>query len=46
VKIGKTAGGKTEILDGLKEGDQILPAKPQAATAEGPAKKSTEEAKP
>src|SRR5262249_5502672 len=24
VKVGRTSGGKTEILEGLKEGDQIL----------------------
>ena len=28
VKIGKSAGGKTEILDGLAEGDEILTSKP------------------
>jgi HlyD family secretion protein len=28
VKVGKTAGGKAEILDGLKEGDEILSSKP------------------
>jgi multidrug efflux pump subunit AcrA (membrane-fusion protein) len=28
VKAGKTAGGKTEVLDGLKEGDEILTSKP------------------
>jgi multidrug efflux pump subunit AcrA (membrane-fusion protein) len=28
VRVGKTGGGKTEILDGLKEGDEILSARP------------------
>ena len=28
VKIGKSAGGKTEIVDGLAEGDEILISKP------------------
>jgi HlyD family secretion protein len=28
VKIGKSAGGKTEIADGLAEGDEILTSKP------------------
>lgn len=28
VKIGKSAGGKTEIVDGLAEGDEILTSKP------------------
>ena len=28
VKVGKTGGGKTEILDGLKQGDEILSSKP------------------
>ncbi len=28
VKVGKTVGGKTEILEGLREGDEILTAKP------------------
>ena len=28
VKLGKSAGGKTEIADGLAEGDEILTAKP------------------
>ena len=28
VKVGKTSGGKVEILDGLKEGDEILASKP------------------
>ena len=28
VKVGKSAGGKTEIVDGLAEGDEILTAKP------------------
>ena len=28
VKTGKTAGGKTEILDGLAAGDEILTSKP------------------
>ena len=28
VKVGKTAGGKTEVLDGLKEGDEVLASKP------------------
>jgi HlyD family secretion protein len=28
VKVGKLAGGKVEILEGLKEGDEILAAKP------------------
>jgi HlyD family secretion protein len=28
VKVGKTAGDRTEILDGLKEGDEIRTAKP------------------
>ena len=28
VKVGKTVGGKTEIVEGLKEGDEILLAKP------------------
>jgi multidrug efflux pump subunit AcrA (membrane-fusion protein) len=41
VKVGKSTGAKIEILEGLKEGDEILAAKP----AEMPAKK-TEEAKP
>ncbi len=30
VKVGKTVDGKTEIKDGLKEGDEILSAKPWA----------------
>lgn len=29
VKVGKTSGGKTEIVDGLQEGDEILASKPQ-----------------
>jgi RND family efflux transporter MFP subunit len=29
VKVGKTAGDKTEIIEGLKEGDEILTAKPE-----------------
>jgi RND family efflux transporter MFP subunit len=29
VKVGKTAGDKTEILEGLQEGDEILTAKPE-----------------
>jgi len=29
VKIGKTMGTKTEVLNGLKEGDEILDAKPE-----------------
>ena len=29
VKIGKTTGNKTEILSGLKVGDEILAAKPE-----------------
>ena len=29
VKIGKTTGNKTEVLTGLKEGDEILAAKPE-----------------
>ena len=29
VKTGKTAGDKTEILEGLHEGDEILTAKPE-----------------
>jgi multidrug efflux pump subunit AcrA (membrane-fusion protein) len=29
VKVGKTAGDKTEILEGLREGDEILTAKPE-----------------
>jgi HlyD family secretion protein len=28
VKVGKTVGGKVEILDGLKEGDEILSSRP------------------
>jgi multidrug efflux pump subunit AcrA (membrane-fusion protein) len=28
VRVGKTADGKTEILDGLKDGDEILASKP------------------
>jgi len=28
VKVGRTVGGKTEIVAGLKEGDDILTAKP------------------
>jgi multidrug efflux pump subunit AcrA (membrane-fusion protein) len=28
VKIGKSAGGRTEIVDGLTEGDEILMSKP------------------
>jgi multidrug efflux pump subunit AcrA (membrane-fusion protein) len=28
VKVGKTVGGKTEIIEGLKQGDEILTAKP------------------
>jgi multidrug efflux pump subunit AcrA (membrane-fusion protein) len=28
VKVGKTVGGKTEIVEGLKAGDEILTAKP------------------
>ena len=28
VKIGKSAGGKTEIVDGLADGDEILTSKP------------------
>ena len=28
VKTGKSAGGKTEIVDGLAEGDEILTSKP------------------
>jgi multidrug efflux pump subunit AcrA (membrane-fusion protein) len=28
VKVGKTVGGKTEVLDGLKPGDEILTSKP------------------
>jgi multidrug efflux pump subunit AcrA (membrane-fusion protein) len=28
VKIGKSAGGKTEIINGLAEGDEILISKP------------------
>lgn len=29
VKVGKTMGGKTEVLNGLKEGDEILASKPE-----------------
>jgi multidrug efflux pump subunit AcrA (membrane-fusion protein) len=29
VKVGRTMGSKTEILDGLKQGDEILAAKPE-----------------
>jgi multidrug efflux pump subunit AcrA (membrane-fusion protein) len=39
VKIGKSTGAKTEILEGLKEGEEILTAKPPAAGSEAPAKK-------
>ena len=28
VKTGKTAGGKTEILTGLRAGDEVLGSKP------------------
>jgi multidrug efflux pump subunit AcrA (membrane-fusion protein) len=28
VKTGKTSGGKTEILEGLSQGDEILASKP------------------
>jgi multidrug efflux pump subunit AcrA (membrane-fusion protein) len=39
VKVGKSAGGKTEILDGLKEGDEILLEKPKSDhKSKGPAK--------
>jgi multidrug resistance efflux pump len=29
VKVGRTCGGKTEILEGLSEGDKVLTAKPE-----------------
>jgi multidrug efflux pump subunit AcrA (membrane-fusion protein) len=29
VKLGKTMGSKTEVLDGLKEGDEVLTTKPE-----------------
>jgi multidrug efflux pump subunit AcrA (membrane-fusion protein) len=29
VKVGKSTGGKTEIVEGLQEGDEILASKPQ-----------------
>ena len=45
VKVGKSTGAKIEILEGLKEGEEILAAKPAAPSAETPAKKG-EEAKP
>jgi multidrug efflux pump subunit AcrA (membrane-fusion protein) len=28
VKVGKTAGDRTEILDGLKEGDEVRTSRP------------------
>jgi multidrug efflux pump subunit AcrA (membrane-fusion protein) len=34
VKVGKTANGKAEILDGLKEGDEILTSKPEDRPSE------------
>lgn len=47
VKVGKTAGDKTEILEGLREGELILTSKPDHATPAGSsAKPSVPEKKP
>jgi multidrug efflux pump subunit AcrA (membrane-fusion protein) len=42
VKVGKTAGDRTEILDGLREGDMIRTSKPDQQALTGAVSKPVE----
>jgi multidrug efflux pump subunit AcrA (membrane-fusion protein) len=46
VVVGKKADRRVEILEGLKEGDEILTDKPGAKKPDGPSKEPNKEVKP